>query len=79
MATIDEARAAKEKVTRLLEGRPGLRGIGLSRFNGGYALKVNIADRAYAPDVPDDVDGVPVKVEVVGEIRPRSGPAGSRT
>jgi hypothetical protein len=56
-ATIDEARAAKARALKIF---------------GGYGLKINLRE-APRPGValPTAVEGVPVRVEVVGAIRPR--------
>jgi hypothetical protein len=44
-------------------------GVGVTRIDGGYGVKVNL--RAPPPEgqIPESVDGVPVRVEVVGAIR----------
>jgi hypothetical protein len=79
MASIEEARAAKVKVGRMLADHPDLRGVGIARANGSFGLKVNLADGRRAAAVPCDVDGVPVLVEVVGDVRalpPDSQPDG---
>lgn len=69
-STIEEARAAKAKLRGLLAGMPELRGIGIAKIAGGYAVKVNLS-RPPAPNtIPDDVDGTPVIVDVVEEIHP---------
>jgi hypothetical protein len=68
-ATLDEARAAKEKVRAALADRPEVTGIGITRHGDGYAVKVDLA-RACA-DVPPEVGGVPVHAEIVGRIRKR--------
>jgi hypothetical protein len=68
MAGLEEARAAKAKLAAALEGRPEVNGIGIAPAGDGYELKVNL--RAPAP-VPEDVDGVPVRAAVVGDITSR--------
>ena len=68
-ATLDRARAAKQKLRRQLDGVEGLRGIGISSLDSGYAIKVNVTQPASGFRFPDDVDGVPVIVDVIGEIR----------
>ncbi len=65
MAALDDARAAKAKLAAALEGVPEVSGIGIARAGDGYELKVNL--RSPAP-VPDEVDGVPVRTAVVGDI-----------
>ena len=64
------ARAAKSVLAESLGADPGIVGIGLSRRESGYVLKVNLADAAAARRVPGDVDGVRVVTEVVGTVRP---------
>lgn len=67
-ATLERARAAKAKTRELLAGFASVRGIGIAMLDGGYGVKVNLLE-AFPPGViPDDVDGVPVIVDVVGEI-----------
>lgn len=65
--TLAEARAAKVQATSVLEAIPGVVGIGITRVGEGYGLKVNL-QAALPPDVhvPDLIDGVPLRVEVVG-------------
>ncbi|MGH2444642.1 MAG: hypothetical protein ACRDGD_01160 [Candidatus Limnocylindria bacterium] len=68
VASLDQARAAKAGLLELLSGRPELRGVGIARVPGGFGVKVNLLRSPSAP-LPVDVEGVPVVVEVVGEIR----------
>ena len=68
-ATLDEARAAKEKVRATLADRPEVTGIGITRHGDGYAVKVDLATPCDA--VPPEVGGVPVRAEIVGRIRKR--------
>lgn len=69
--TLEQARAAKARVLAVFERLAPVVGVGVTRLNGGYAVKVNL--RAAPPEgtvLPASVDGVPVRVEVVGTIRP---------
>jgi hypothetical protein len=69
---IEQARAAKEKAKRQLSGNPLIVGIGLTRIGDDYAVKINVAAApADGPSVPDSIDGVPVRCEVVGKLKPR--------
>lgn len=68
--TLEQARAAKTKAATLLAALPVV-GIGLTRIGAGYGLKVNLSESAADNTVPLHVDGVPIKTEVVGEIRKR--------
>jgi hypothetical protein len=69
-ATLEQARTAKRKLLDRLRGAAGLRGVGIAVLDAGYGVKVNFAVRPPAGLVPDDVDGVPVIVDVVGAIEP---------
>ena len=46
------------------------RGVGITRIDGGYGVKVNV-EAAPAADakLPEAIDGVPVRIEVVGKLR----------
>jgi hypothetical protein len=47
-------------------------GVGITRHGDGYAVKVNLRHPpAAGVDLPKDIDGVPVQVEVVGSITKR--------
>jgi hypothetical protein len=81
--TLDQARAAKSKALALLQDAPAVVGVGIARRNGGYCVKVNVSHApAVAEAVPASIDGVPVRVEVVGVLTKRtadaSTPAASR-
>jgi hypothetical protein len=67
--TLDKARAAKLKAAVELAGLPVV-GIGITRVGEGYGLKVNLSE--ICESVPSEIDGVPVKPEVVGKIVKRS-------
>ena len=68
--SLEQARAAKKKVKRQLAGVATVVGIGLTRLNGDYAVKINLsAPPADGPRLPDTIDGVPVRCEVVGKIK----------
>jgi len=68
--TLEEARAAKPKAAAILAALPVV-GVGITRIGDGYGLKVNLSERVADDAVPEQVDGVPIKMEVVGEIRKR--------
>lgn len=71
MATLAAARAAKRKAASRLARVPQVNGIGVMRVGAGYALKVNLAEPVGPDVIPDAVDGVPLRAEVVGRIRRR--------
>ncbi len=67
--SLEAARAAKQKALTALEGRAEVNGVGITRVGAGYGIKVNLAaapPRGTA--LPEEVDGVPVLVEIVGRI-----------
>ena len=61
-----EARAAKEKAKKLFAGAA----VGLTKLGDQEMIKVNLRD-ALAPDadVPESIDGIPIKIEIVGKVR----------
>jgi hypothetical protein len=70
--TLEEARAAKARALELFAALAPVVGVGITRIGEGYGVKVNLREPP-VPGVtfPDAVDGVPVRVEVVGAIRKR--------
>jgi hypothetical protein len=68
-ATLDEARAAKEKVRATLADRPEVTGIGITRHGDGYAVKVDLSSPC---DVPPEMAGVPIRTAIVGHVRKRT-------
>lgn len=71
-SSIDDARAAKAQVADLLRTTRGLTGVGITRIDEGYGVKVNLAA---APTkrlkLPDQINGVPIRFEITGPIRKR--------
>ncbi|MGY4644049.1 hypothetical protein [Cellulomonas sp. URHB0016] len=67
MADLAQARAAKEQLRAALDGRSDVRGIGITASNDGYRLQVNL-ESGSVDGVPHHVDGVDVRVRVVGAI-----------
>lgn len=70
--TLDQARAAKASAMKLFE-RLGMNvAVGITRVGDNYAVKVNVGEPPPADvKIPTEVDGVPIKFEVTGTIRPR--------
>ena len=70
--TLQEARAAKTRALQISERLAPVVGVGITRIGDGYGIKVNLRETPVAgARLPNNVDGVPVQVEVVGEIRKR--------
>ena len=67
--SLEQARAAKETA---LQRFKKLGSVGITRVDGGYALKLNLSvPLEPGVELPADIDGVPLRVEVTGIIRPR--------
>ena len=70
-ATIGEARAAKAQALEIFRRLGVVAGIGITRVDNGYALKINLREplrSGVAP--PATVEGVPVRVAIVGRTGP---------
>jgi hypothetical protein len=67
-ANLDQARAAQRHLAELLSDIPQLNGIGITRVNEGFGLKANLTDSSVMARVPSEIDGVAVRVEVVGPV-----------
>jgi len=62
------ARAAKKKLAKSLPNAA----LGITRCGEAYAIKVNLTEELpEGKSLPENVDGVPVKTEVVGPIKKR--------
>ncbi len=69
-ATLESARAAKPAVQEVFAGLGEVVGVGITRIGDGYGVKVNLRTApAAGVELPAEVEGVPVRVEVVGTIR----------
>ena len=73
-ASLEAARAAKSQALRAFSELLGEEvSVGLAPIDGeGFALKINLT-RAPDPELslPREISGVPIQVEVIGEIRKR--------
>jgi len=71
--SLERARAAKAAIQKSLETLETVTGVGITRVGDDYAVKVNLREAGPAEaGIPSHVDGVPVRVEITGVIRPRS-------
>jgi hypothetical protein len=66
MATLDEARSAKDVALALFSKRRSVNGIGIAREPSGYIVRINAEHGVRG--VPPEIDGVPVVVHIVGRI-----------
>jgi hypothetical protein len=72
--SLDRARAAKAHALEVFSRFGDVVGVGLTRIGDHYGIKVNFSSAVSDESVlPREVDGVPVKVEVVGAIRKQAG------
>lgn len=65
--SLDQARAAKEKIMILFAALPGFSGAGVGKAGDDYCVAV----RFTAPpmgNLPTEIDGVKVMQQVVGEV-----------
>jgi hypothetical protein len=70
--SLERARAAKAHALEVFSRLGEVVGIGLTRIGDEYGLKVNLGSAPKERSaLPSEVDGVRVKVEVVGPIRKR--------
>jgi len=67
MATLDEARAAKQEMLERLATDDNLAAVGITEDEKGFGLRVNL--RRKGAKVPTKVRGVRVHVEYVGPAR----------
>lgn len=69
-ASVSRAIAAEERYTTALLGLPGVVGVGVGAGSGSQAVIELYCLDAIPARLPRSLDGVPVRVEVVGEIAP---------
>ena len=70
---LQKARAAKPAAQKLFAELLGDVAVGITRVDGVYGLKVNLASAPPpALKLPEIVDDVPVRIEVTGTIKKRS-------
>jgi hypothetical protein len=69
--SVEQARKAKTAVYNAFKKIGDVVGVGITRVDGDYAVKINLAT---PPDpnveLPKRIEGVPVRVEVTGVIKP---------
>jgi len=72
LSTLEAARAAKQQAHKIFAPLGRVVGVGITRINGVYGLKINLQQPPGAGVVlPSEVNGVPVRVEVVGPLLKR--------
>ena len=69
LSTLDRARAAKARAHQVFSELADVVGVGITTIGSEYGLKVNVSSPpSSSTTLPSEVDGVPVRVEVVGKI-----------
>jgi hypothetical protein len=73
-ASLEQARGAKQKVLELLSRNGNVVGVGITRVaDNSFAVKVNLKGHPERDnDLPREMDGVPVVLEVTGVPQKRS-------
>jgi hypothetical protein len=70
--SLEQARAAKESAKALLADLPGVVGVGITKVDEDYALKVNLREPLpQGVSAPERIGDVPVCVEVIGKTTKR--------
>jgi hypothetical protein len=69
--SLTKARAAKKRVVAEFSHLACVTGIGITRVGDDYAVKVNLSHPVGPGELPAEIDGVRVCVEVTGRIRAR--------
>lgn len=47
-------------------------GVGIGIIGGDIVVRVNVVDADDVPDLPGQIDGVPLYVHAVGRVRPQA-------
>lgn len=67
--TIEQARAAKEQAYAVVASLAPVVGVGITRIGDGYGVKVNLESVPAGVALPTSVDGVPLRVAVIGRVQ----------
>jgi predicted secreted protein len=72
--TLEQAQAAKQSALQRFQTIGKIVGVGITRIDGEYAVKVNLSEPIEpGTEVPLEIEGVRVRIEVAGVIRARDG------
>jgi hypothetical protein len=69
--SLERARAAKKAALQRFRKLASLTGVGITRVDGEYAVKLNLREPEPGMKFPANINGVPLRVEVTGAIRSR--------
>ncbi|NBC34444.1 MAG: hypothetical protein GVY13_17350 [Alphaproteobacteria bacterium] len=67
--SLEKARAAKAHTIDMIDESDDVVGVGITKANDGFAVKVNYRTDDLINRLPDIIDGVPIVKEVVGDLR----------
>lgn len=71
-SSLEAARAAKAQAREIFAALAPVNGVGITRIGAGYGIKINLRQAPGAGvALPENINGVPVRVEVVGAITKR--------
>ncbi|NML53268.1 hypothetical protein HHL19_05965 [Streptomyces sp. R302] len=72
MADLKAVQAAKRTLAHRLAADSRVNGVGIGGNRTRYVIRVNLVDGDDRPDLPSEVDGVPVEAVIVGrmEVQP---------
>jgi DNA-binding transcriptional MocR family regulator len=76
-ADLAAARRAKDALLDRLGDHPLITGCGVRREAGGYAVTLDLVAAWDGPALPAEIDGVPVRVQVIGRVSRGPGPPGN--
>lgn len=69
---LQEARDAKERAKKLFAKQADVVGVGITRIGTRYGVKVDLGQTPNpSAELPETIDGVPIRIEVVGPVRKR--------
>lgn len=68
MADLEVVQAAKRALAKSLRDDERVNGVGIAGRQPHYVIRVNIVDAAHRPDLPHEVQGIPVEVVVIGQV-----------
>lgn len=70
--SLERAQAAKKTALKRFKNLETVTGIGITRVRGEYAVKLNLSEPvSQGVSLPEEIDGVPLRIEVTSTIRPR--------
>jgi len=70
--SLEQARSAKQQALRRFRKLENVTGVGITRVQGEYAVRLNLSGPVAAGvELPSEIEGVALRVAVTGAIRKR--------